>query len=114
MQQRLCGPDVPGRDAREAQGVDRAEARDAGDAVGMLDAQRPDDDPVADLVVLLRGRPGVDDDVAGPASPVAALQPQRAEARVGGADSGAEPFAGVLLAVASGAVGPVGPLRCLL
>src|SRR5207253_1919333 len=99
VQHRLRGLHVPRRDAGKPERVDVAILDGAGQLVGGRLAERRDLDGVADLVVLLGGGAGVDDDLLRALGPGARLELQRGELRVLGVVARADALAGDLLAV---------------
>ena len=111
VQQRLRGLQVPRRDAREAERVDLAVGDGAGQRERVLGAERRDRDPLAELVVLLGERAGVDHDLLRAGGPLARLQLERAELAMGGVEAAADALAGDGLAVTADDVGHVGLVR---
>ena len=107
----LRGLDVPDGDAAEAERVDLAVARRAGDLVAVLPGGGVDDDGVAELVVLLVRRPGVDHDLIAAVGPGAGLEVERAEPRVVLVVAGADALLGDGLAVLADDVGAVDLVR---
>ena len=84
VEQLLRGLEVEHRGGHGAERLDVAEARDADDTERAGLVARVDADAVADRVVLLLRRGGVDDDLARPGRPAAGLEAERRQLRGAG------------------------------
>ena len=100
VEQLLRGLEVEHRGGHGAERLDVAEARDADDTERAGLVARVDADAVADRVVLLLRRGGVDDDLARPGRPAAGLEAERRQLR--GAWSGRVEALAEVRAVADG------------
>ena len=88
MEQGLCRRQVHDRDHGAAERVDLAELRDAGDRVLLDRAVGGHADLVADRVVVLGRGAGVDRELAAALRPLAGLELERAELRLGVVEGG--------------------------